>query len=72
MNSLNNNDILLTSKNDNDNINSEYSKITNIKNNITNNKNQKIAYKFSFNRRTYDTNINKNTNNYHTTIFQKK
>ena len=67
-NLLNNNDI-----NDNDNFNtSRYSKITESKNNNSNGKNEKITYKFPFHRRTYDTNINKNTNSYHTSIFKKK
>ena len=67
-NLLNNNDI-----NDNDNFNtSRYSKITESKNNNSNGKNEKITFKFPFHRRTYDTNINKNTNSYHTSIFKKK
>ena len=68
-NSLNNNDILLTSKND---ISNNISKITESKNSNTNNNNDKITYKFPFYRRTYGTNLSKNANSYHTTIFKKK
>ena len=72
-NSLNNHELLLTSKNDNNNLSSSgYTKFNDSKNNSTNNKNEKITYKFPFHTRTYANNINKSTNNYHTTIFKKK